>query len=142
MLDDDDIVLGIFDRYVLCRPHETPRALHNAPDASPRPCGVGLRGRWVRRVPVCDVLGDIALHVEQAEGARALGVGAHSGGMKPRRGVPLYKIFSSLGLELPQGCRKLFGPRAANSHSASVGSRLPAHEQYARAAVQLTQFAG
>ena len=43
---------------------------------------------------------------------------------------------------MPHGNRRPSSPRAAFSHSASVGNRLPAHAQYAAASCQLTCVTG
>ena len=43
---------------------------------------------------------------------------------------------------LPQGYLLPRGPRAARSHSASVGSRPPAHAQYIDASCQVTRVTG
>ena len=44
-----------------------------------------------------------------------------------------------MGRFVPHGCLRPSIPRAARSHSASVGKRPPAHAQYAAASYQLTQ---
>ncbi len=46
------------------------------------------------------------------------------------------------GASSPQGNRRPSEPSAANSHSASLGRRLPAHSQYSRAWNQVTPAAG
>src|SRR5438093_5928650 len=49
---------------------------------------------------------------------------------------------AEVGSSLPQGYLRPSVPRAAFSHSASVGKRLPAHVQYARASSQDTYATG
>src|SRR5689334_9622953 len=46
---------------------------------------------------------------------------------------------STFGASAPHGYRRLSSPRAARSHSASVGRRLPAKAQNAFAAAKSTQ---
>src|SRR5215218_1002407 len=48
----------------------------------------------------------------------------------------------ALGAAFPHGYMRPSSPRAAYSHSASVGSRLPIHLQYAAAWYQSTQLRG
>src|SRR5262249_19889580 len=60
------------------------------------------------------------------------------------RHLPLRSIHDRLqtAASLPQGYVRPAVPRAANSHSASVGNRRPRNRQYASAAAAVMQFMG
>src|SRR5271165_668894 len=87
-----------------------------------------------------------AIHSHTLPAKSAISSNPAPAGYKPtgvtRRTVSAKLALEASGISSPQGNRPPFGPLAALSHSASVGSRTPAQLQYADASYQFTPTTG
>ena len=105
----------------------------------PNPVAQSATCRRVRRIDIVYEFGDVAREILVApEPAPAVcePTGYQKSG-RPRR------ICGRRGALLPHGYTRCAAPpAAANSHSASVGSRPPSHTQNAKASYQFTQLIG